>query len=166
MEAVHRVRTDAGRLSSSWLKALHDQGLDDARYMELIGIVATISALDTVDRAVGRSLRSLSKAVDDEPTRHRPAGAGPGLGWLPTLAPGDRTPSDPDWFFRFGACNIQRAMSLVPDEVIGFFDLDCELHFYEWGLPQREAQEAGRASNPAQIEMIAARAAALNGCHY
>lgn len=166
VEAIHRIRTDAGRLSSVWLKGLVEQGLEDARYVELVGVVSTLSALDAFDLAMGRRQRALPEPVAGEPTRHRPAGARMGLGWLPTLTPAGLTAEDPDCFSRFGAYNIQRAMSLVPDEVIGFFDLDCELYFYESDFPQRAEQEACRAITPMQIEMIAARAAALNGCHY
>lgn len=166
VEAIHRIRTDAGRLSSGWLKGLLEQGLEDTHYVELVGVVSTISALDAVDLSMGHQQRALPDPVAGEPTRHRPPGARMGLGWLPTLSADDRTPQESDFFSKYGDYNVQKAMSLVPDEVMGFFDLDTELYFYERELPQRAEQEAGRAITPMQIEMIAARAASLNGCHY
>ncbi|MGY8997357.1 MAG: alkylhydroperoxidase-related (seleno)protein [Alphaproteobacteria bacterium] len=166
VEAIHRIRTDAGRVSSGWLKGLLEQGLEDTHYIELVGVVSTLSALDAVDLTMGHQQRALPEPVAGKPKRHRPSGAQMGLGWLPTLNPDGLTPQEPDFFSKYGDYNVQKAMSLVPDEVMGFFDLDTELYFYERELPQRAEQEAGRAITPMQIEMIAARAASLNGCHY
>ena len=39
VDAVHRLVTDASRLSKSWLEKLFDNGLSDAHYVELLGIV-------------------------------------------------------------------------------------------------------------------------------
>ncbi len=165
VDAIHRIRTDAGRLTQKWFQGLQGQGLDDTAYVEIIGVVATVSAVDTFDRGMGLPQRALPDPLPGAPTRHRPRGAKPGLGWLPTLAPQDVT-DDPDPFVRFGAYNIQRAMSLVPQEVIAFFDLDVELYFYEADFPERSVQITERALSEAQIEMMAARAASLNGCYY
>ena len=166
IDAIHRIRTDAGRLTETWFQELLAQGLNDTGYVEIIGVVSTVSAVDTFDRGMGQPQRALPEAQPGMPTRHRPRGAKPGLGWLATLAPQDVAGDDPDPFDRFGAYNIQRAMSLVPDEVIGFFDLDVELYFYEADFPERAVQIAERALSEAQIEMMAARAASLNGCYY
>lgn len=166
VEAIHRIRTDAGRLSSGWLKGLLKQGLEDTHHVELVGVVSTLSALDTVDLTMGHQQRALPEPFAGEPKRHRPSSVQIGLGWLPTLNPGGLTSLEPDFFAAYGDYNVQKAMSLVPDEVMGFFDLDTELYFYERVFPQRVEQEAGRAISPMQIEMIAARPASLNGCHY
>jgi hypothetical protein len=83
---------------------------------------------------------------------------------VPTLAPEDLTPNDVDPFTRYGAVHIQRALSLVPDSVIGFFDLDIALY-----LPQdaiRDFDTEYRAISHAQLEFIAAKASSINGCYY
>ena len=88
---------------------------------------------------------------------------------VPTLTPGaleagDLLPGESDPFETFGSLNIQRALSLVPAEVVGFFDLDIELY-----LPQnlvRDFDHDHRAISHAQLELVAARASALNGCYY
>lgn len=165
-DAVHRIRTDAGRLTEEWLRELQAQGLTDTEYVEIISIVATVSAIDTFDRAMGSPQRILLTPQSGAPARRRPEGAKPGLGWLETLAPGDLGQGDTDPFDRFGAYNIQRALSLVPEEVIAFFELDVELYFFEHGIAQRAVQIEERALSEAQIELIAARAATLNGCYY
>ena len=166
IDAIHRIRTDAGRLTERWFQGLVDDGLDDVGYVEIVSVVAIVSAIDTFDRAMGLPQRPLPEPQPGAPTRHRPEGAKPGMGWLDTLAPDGATENDPDPFVRFGAYNIQRAMSLVPDAVIAFFDLDVELYFYEADFPQRAVQIDERALSGAQIELIAARTASLNGCFY
>ena len=167
IEAIHRIRTDAGRLTEQWCLDLQTQGLKDSEYVEIIGIVATVSAVDTFDRAVGFQQRLLPRPVDGEPSRHRPVGAKPGMGWLETLTPEDLRPDDPDPFSRFGASNVNRALTLVPEEAIAFFDLDIELYFVDREFTkQRAMQLANRALSEEQIELVAARTAALNGCYY
>ena len=166
VDAIHHIRKDAGRLTETWLQGLQAQGLEDTAYVEIVGLVATVSAVDTFDRGMGTPLRPLLKPLPGAPTRHRPQGVKPGLGWLETLAPEDVEDDDPDPYSRFGAYNIQRALSLVPKEVIAFFELDVELYFYEADFPERAVQIEKRALSEAQIEMIAARAASLNGCYY
>ncbi len=166
IEAIHRIRSDAGRLTEGWLHGLLAQGLTDGEYVEIVGLVATVAAIDTFDRALGLAQRHLPDPIAGPATRHRPLGAKPGLGWLETLAPEDLSDDDPDPFSRFGAYNIQRALSLVPEEVIAFFELDTQLYFFEHGQPERAAQIEERGLSEAQIELVAARAAALNGCYY
>jgi hypothetical protein len=167
IEAIHRIRTDAGRLTEHWCVDLQAQGLKDAEYVEIIGIVATVSAIDTFDRAMGFQERLLPISVDGQPSRHRPVGAKPGMGWLETLTPEDLRPDDPDPFIRFGASNVNRALTLVPEEAIAFFDLDIELYFVDREFTkQRAMQLASRALTEEQIELVAARTASLNGCYY
>ena len=60
--------------------------------------------------------------------------------------------------------NIHRALSLVPQEVINFFDLDVELY-----LKDHEIRDFGReyrALSHPQIELLAGRVSALHGCYY
>jgi hypothetical protein len=146
---------------------LQAQGLKDAEYVEIIGIVATVSAIDTFDRAMGFQQRMLPHLVDGQPSRRRPVGAKPGMGWLATLTPEDLRPDDPNPFIPFGASNVNRALTLVPEEAIAFFNLDIELYFVDREFTkQRAMQLASRALTEEQIELVAARTAALNGCYY
>ncbi len=52
----------------------------------------------------------------------------------------------------------------MPDEVVGFFDLDAVQY-----LPDRVLRDFGReyrAISHAQIELVAGRVSSLNGCVY
>ena len=166
VDAIHRIRTDAGRLTEKWVRGLLDQGLRDVEYVEIIGVVATVSAIDAFDRAMGYRQRNLPEAIAGVPTRYRPSTAIPGLGWLDTLLPADLRSEYDNPDAGYGADNIHRAISLVPSEVIAFFDLDVELYLCDREFPRRAVQAKERAISEPQIEMIAARASSINGCFY
>lgn len=164
VDVVHRLRTDAGRLTESWLHKCYEQGLTDAEYVEIVGLVATVAGLDTFSHAIGEPSRPLPSPLPGEPSRRRPRNAKKEIAWVPTLAPKDLMPEDVDPFTTYGSVHIQRALSLVPETVIGFFDLDIALY-----LPQdaiRDFDHEYRAITHTQLEFIAAKASAINGCYY
>ena len=167
VEVAHRVRTDSGRLTKAWYEGVLASGLSDAQYVEIVGVVATTSALDTFSRGIGIAPAPLPPPLPGEPTRHRPAGAKPGIAWVPTLELSDVADTDPDPYPGKSPAevfNIHRGLSLVPEEASGFFDLDDELY-----LPQaavRDFSREYRAISHAQMEFLAARVSAINQCHY
>ena len=156
IEAIHRLCSDAGRITERWIGALE---LDETGYVEIVGVVAVVIALDTFDLALGRPRRDLPSPIDGAPTRHRPPGAKRNLAWVATLAP-----EDPNPYPVHGDKNIHRALSLVPQEVFNFFDLDVELYLKDHEI--RDFETDYRAISHAQIELVAGRVSALNGCHY
>jgi hypothetical protein len=164
VEAIHRLTTDAGRVTERWVRQLIDGRLGEERYVEIVSVVATITALDTFDRALGRPRRPLPTAVAGQPIRHRPAGAKRDLAWVSTLYPRDVGPEDPNPFPVHGDKNIHLALSLVPQEVFNFFDLDVELYLKDHEI--RDFSREYRAISHRQIELIAARASAINRCFY
>lgn len=170
IEAIHRIRTDSGRLGPGWYRSVTGAGLTEEHYVELLSIVATVVAVDTFHRTAGLPLPELPVAKAGDPSRRRPTGARPGLAWMPTLAPEDRVPEDPDLYLdhpgprKRGGGNVHRALSLVPDSMIHWWDL-----FETMYLPapaMRDFTREYRAISHAQIEMLAARVAALNQCVY
>jgi hypothetical protein len=164
VEAIHRLATDAGRITEKWVRHLAEGPLGEERYIEIVSVVAIITALDTFDRALGRSLRLLPEPVAGQPSRHRPAGARRGLAWVSTLAPQDVGSGDPNPFAVHGDKNIHLALSLVPQEVFNFFDLDIELYLKDHEI--RDFSHEYRAISHRQIELIAGRASAVNKCFY
>jgi alkylhydroperoxidase family enzyme len=169
IEAIHRIRTDPGRFGEAWFIKLRDSGLDEESYVELVSVVAVTVAIDTFRRASGLALLPLPEPEPGLPSRRRPAWAKPGPGFVATLAPDDRTLDDPDLYQdpgprrRVGA-NIHRALSLVPNSMIHWWDVLEEL--YLSGPQMRDYGVEYRAISHAQIELLAARVAALNRCEY
>jgi len=166
IEAIHRIVSDPGRLSGSWYRRTTERDLSDEAYVELLSVVAMTTALDTFDRARGAAARGLPRPRPGAPTRRRPSGAKPGLGWMPMLAPADVGPGDPPLYTCAGRSggNVHLALSLVPEAMMQFWDL-----FEPMYLPQHAMRDFGReyrAIDHAQIEMLAARVAVHNQCHY
>lgn len=164
LEAVHRIATDAGRITRRWVDSLLGAGLPDTHYVEAVGVIAVITALDTFDRALGMSERPLPAPVPGAPSRLRPAGAARDLAWIPTGSPAAVAPGELDAFAVHGDKNIHRALSLVPQEVLNFFDLDVELYLQDHQI--RDFDHEFRALSHAQIELVAGRVSSLNGCYY
>ncbi len=163
-DLVHRIRMDSGRLTYSWFQSVVPALVSEERYVELVAIVANMATVDTFAQALGLPLRPLPEAEAGKPARVRPASAKPGLAWVATIAPEDRTAAEPDIYAAKTGAYIHRALSLVPHEVVGFFDLD-DVHY----LPDaqlRQFHEEPRDISHAQIELLAARMSALNQCVY
>jgi len=164
VEAIHRIATDASRITGRWVRGLADGPLGEERYVEIVALVAIVTALDTFDAALGRPQRPLPEAKPGTPSRHRPVGAARDLAFVATLAPERVGPDDPNPYPLHGDKNIHRAVSLVPQSAIDFFDLDVELYLKDHEI--RDFATEYRAISHAQIELIAGRASALNQCFY
>ena len=164
VEVIHRIRTDPERLTRRFYEDALAGGLSDAEYVETVAVIATVVAVDSFCDAMGLPRHALPAPVPGEPRRRRPAGAKDGLAWMPTVAPEDVTQAEAGMYDGLAAVNIHRALSLVPAEVVGFFDLDAE-HY----LPDAQLRDFGteyRALTHAQIEFLAARVSAINQCVY
>ncbi|HRD79067.1 MAG TPA: alkylhydroperoxidase-related (seleno)protein [Hyphomicrobiaceae bacterium] len=164
VEAAHRLATDASRLTAATIQALTDGSLGEEHYVELVAVVAMITALDSFDAGLGRPLRELPEPVGGRPSRLRPAQAVRSLAWVATVQPGAYTESEFDPYKAHGDKNIHQALSLVPAEVASFFDLDVELYLRDHEI--RDFSREFRAITHRQIELIAGRTSALNRCFY
>jgi len=164
VDVIHRVATDPGRLSRDWYQSVLDGGFGEGNYVETVGVVVTVVALDTFRLGLGLPPLALPSAEPGEPSRYRPAAAYVQGCWVPTQSK-DQVSEEDAYIYhnRFGA-NIQQAMSLVPAEVDGFFDM-VETQ-YLTGAEMRDFDNEFRAINHVQIELLAARVSAINQCVY
>ena len=163
VEAIHRIATDPGRLTRAWYRGLLGDGLAETGYVETVGVVCTTISVDTFARAMGMAPLKLPEPVAGEPARTRPAKPSQGPAWVPWIAPGDAAEDERDLFSPEHA-NIHRAMSLVPAEARGFFDL-VETQYLQ-RRQMRDFDNEFRAITHAQIELIAGRISAINQCVY
>jgi hypothetical protein len=165
VEVIHRVRTDPARLTRRWVDGVLAAGVSAERYVETVGVVVTIVAIDTFARGAGVAPRALPAPIEGAPSRRRPRGAKPGDAWVPWLAPEDAGDDEAGLYpTDRPAANIYKAMSLVPAEVRGFFDL-VETQYLP-GAVMRDFTREHRAITHTQIELLAARVSALNRCVY
>ncbi len=167
VEVVHRTATDPGRLTRAWYERAIAGGLSEEAFVETIGVVVTTIAVDIFARALGVPLHPLPQPTAGAPSRVRPVGAKPGPAWVAMLAPADMTADEaclekvypsPDPTY------IRCALSLVPAEACGLFDMvDAQY------LPpafMADPASRHRAITRAQMELIAGRVSAINGCFY
>ena len=53
VEAVHRITTDAPRLTHAWYHGLLDDGLEPGQYVELLGTLVALISIDSFCLAIG-----------------------------------------------------------------------------------------------------------------
>lgn len=170
IEAIHRIRTDSGRLGETWYRRLIGPELSEEHYVELVAVVAITVAIDSFRAGAGLPALDLPLPMPGLPSRIRPDRAMPGLAWMPVLMPDDWAPPVPDLYRSVpgprerGRGNIHLAVSLVPDAMIAWWDLFEPM--YLRSAEMRDFNREFRAVTHAQIEMLAARTAALNQCIY
>lgn len=163
IEMIHRIVADPGRLTHAWYRRMLASGIADTEYVEILSVIAHVTAIDTFARGLGIAAPPLPAPLPGAPPRYRPAEARQNEAWAPNIAWGEHGPSESDYFAGPPA-NIRRALTLVPDEARSFFDLVA--HQYLPGPAMRDFGREYRAITHAQIELLAGRVSAINQCVY
>lgn len=168
VDAVHRIVTDPGRLTESWVMALV-AALSEPAYVELIGVLATTLAIDTLARGLGAPLPPPPSPLDGDPTGELATEAVRHSAWIRTVPPDSATGELASYYqdratnpFGFVG-NVHRALSLVPDEQFRIMSL-LEAMYVPMSL--MGTSDAGRALRTPQIELIAATVSLANSCFY
>ncbi len=131
----------------TWIADEIEPAIGYPAYVEIVGLVSHLTAVDTYHRAMGLPLEALPVPEPGEPTSAIASGAELRASWVPTE----------------GAASVVFALSLVPDEKDAFEDLHGPLY-----LPVAEIGnwEFGRTLRRPQMELVAARTSAINDCFY
>lgn len=163
VDVIHRILTDPGRLTKRWYKQVLASGISDTAYVEIVGVVVTLVVMDTFARAIGVPTIELPAAVEGEPSRIRPLSAKLEEAWVPMIAVSDAKGPEADLYRSEFTGNIQRALSLVPNEVRGLSDL-AAAHY----VPFDKVVDVTfrRSISRPQMELLAGRVSALNNCFY
>ena len=129
------------------MNGLLADGLTSEAYVEVIGIVGRVSAVDSLMFGIGAQPQPFPIPAEGEPTRMMADGAAMNGALAPTVGP----PGAPS------------ALSAVPAEVDAMFELHGVLYLSleEMGDPAIE-----KTLTRAQMELIAARTSLLNDCFY
>jgi hypothetical protein len=164
VDAVHRLVTDAPRLKREWLDQAVAAGLSLEAYVEILGTVVALISIDSFCLALGLEVHPLPQPAAGEPSRYRPASARQEEAWVPVVPEiNEGTPESDLW--PSGPIGwVIRAMSLVPDEVRTLSDLSNEHYLPMRDVPNPTASR-GALTRP-QMELVAGRVSALNGCFY
>lgn len=163
VEIVHRIVTDPARLRRQWYEGVLADGLSDTEYVEVVGVVCSTISVDTFARAMGVKAPDLPNPEPGAPSRLRPPGVKPGDAWVPWIAPDDVTEDEAD-LYDHGGSNIRRALTSVPAEQRGFFEV-AHAQYLD-GSQIKDVVTDYRAITRPQIELIAGRVSALNQCVY
>ena len=164
VDTVHRIVTDAGRLTRAWFLKLTAQGLSDGHYVELLGVVVSVRSIDRFHDGLGLAREPLPEPVPGPPSRYTPRGARPEGAWVPTIPARAARGPEKGLYGGMPAGNVLKALSLVPDALRQLQELSAA-HY----LPLQEMMHLDtklRALSRAQIELVAGRVSALNECFY
>ena len=163
--AVQKIVVDNANLSREWCDEIcAAEGMSDAHYIELLGVVVHLFSIDELHRALGLPLEPLPEPLAGEPSRRRPTGARRVAGWLPITPPDALDAEDADLYDNAPvAANVLTALSLVPSNLPWLADLS-HAHYASY-VEMREMGKVREISR-AQQELIAARVSVLNECFY
>lgn len=166
VEAVHRVTTDASRLTKSWLSDCQSNGLSHEQYIELLGIVVAVISIDAFHRCLGIALEELPSPLAGEPSQYRPTSAQQESAWIPTIAASRADGDEADLYDgQKQTGNVLIAMSLVPDSVRMLKTLSSA-QYLETRDVINPSRNGNRKISRAQMELLAGRVSALNDCFY
>ena len=166
VDTVHRIVTDQSRLSADWVKGLADQGITDAHYIELLGIIVAVISIDSFHFAMGLPPEPLPEPKPGEPSSYRPCGLNAGDAWVPMLTSSTIAEAERDLFPPLPQVpNVLRALSLVPDAVRSLTEQSGVYYLAPLDIAD-PTQSANRAISRQQMELVAARVSLLNECFY
>lgn len=164
VEVVHRVATDPGRLTRDWYRSVRADGLAETDYVEAVGVLAIVKAVDGFTRAMGLPPLPLPEPEAGDPVGREPAGAEQGPAWVRWVPP-DKVTDAEAGLYDHGTSHVTRALSLVPESAKAFFDIVLA-QYLPGTAAMRDFANEYRAITHGQIELLAARVSALNQCTY
>ena len=146
-------------------QALAD-GLIDASYVEIVGLVSRIVNFDVMARGLGIDMVNLPEAQSGKATGRRPAEAVEEGAWAPTIPNGSAGGATGKAIYgNIMQPFIIRALSLVPEEALAHIEIG-EMQY----LPIARFMDFGYAHHEgfsrSQVETVAARVSAINECFY
>jgi hypothetical protein len=147
-EATRRVALDAAGIRDTDVARWEFEGLDHFAYVEIVGIVSRLLALDVTMLGLGRTPRPLPDDLPGDSTGEKPDGAAITTGWAPTVGP----------------ATAPSSLSAVPGEAAGMWDVHAVLYLSLDQMFDMQVELDG-LTRP-QIELVAARTSALNECFY
>lgn len=166
VDAIHRLVTDASRLSAQWLEKTLSTQFTDAHYVELLGVLVAVISIDGFHRAMGLPLEPLPQAQAGDPTKIRPASAKNNGSWVATINPADACDDEADLYGgQKQTGNVIAAMSLVPESVRLLKSL-ASVHYLKDLEVMNPAANGGRAISRSQMELLAGRVSSINDCFY
>jgi hypothetical protein len=165
VDAVHRVVTDAGRITRGWVDANVQRGLAKPAYVELVGIVVAVFSIDEFHRALGLQPEPLPAPRAGEPDRYQPELLAEDIGFVPTVPPQGAVGREAGLWPAGRSANVIRALTLVPQALRDWLALAAAQYLSVEAMANF-VKDAARCIDRKQMELIAARVSAVNECYY
>lgn len=145
-EAAATISARPAGIRRVWVEDVAD-AIGYAPYVEVVGVVSRLSAIDTFHVALGIPLEPLPVPSPGSPTRIEEPLARRSAAWVPMV----------------GGASITQALSLVEPEAAAQEDLHGPLY-----LTYEEMAELDyvRGLSRVQMELVASRTSAVNECFY
>ena len=152
VEAVYLIARHAATLTDDWYRTQLAHGINPFAYVEMVGVVVAVAAVDGFFHAVGLERPPLSPPVTGTPHGRHPEVEAATLNWVPVAVPADRQAA------------VVQGLSAAPAE----WDNVKRLATAQY-VPVDEMGEprgAGEHSSRADMEFVAARLWAARECFY
>jgi alkylhydroperoxidase family enzyme len=147
VSAAMMVAHHPARLTAEHVDRFEASGLRHEQYVEVVGLVSRVLAIDTFDRGLDRTPRKLPSPTAGEPSRSQVPDAKQRAGWVPTV----------------GAISPPTALSSVTSEATAQEDLHAALYLAYSDMGDLTAV---RELTRAQMELVAARTSFVNDCFF
>lgn len=146
-DVARLVAHGAASITAETVDGVEANGIDRAAYVEIVGIVSRVMAIDTFDRGIGRQPRPTPDPVGGVPSRAPVPEARRRAGWVSTV----------------GAIGPPTALSSVRREAADQAALHDVLYLPYSGMSDLDAE---RGLHRTQMELVAARVSLLNDCMF
>lgn len=146
IEAAARLSTHP-HIDQAWVDSLAARGVAAPAYVEILGVVSRLNAVDTFLFGIDHAEQPLPEPLDGEPSRLVVADAAINGAYVPTV----------------GEAWAPNALSAVAAEVDAMTDLHDVLYL---SMPEMGDMNIEKGLTRAQMEFVAARTSVLNDCFY
>lgn len=152
-DAALRIHDHPAMITEQWIEGLEVDGLSRLAYVEILGIVSRLRALDTFAFGLGRAPRPLPDPIAGAPSGAIVDAASYDGGWVPTVGP----------------AGPPNALSAVQAENDALLDVHGHLYLEPRGgdgFTMGNLSVVRDGINRSQMEFIAARTSLLNDCFF
>jgi hypothetical protein len=152
VDGVYRLARHAASLTDGWYRGIIEAGVDPVAYVELVGVVSAVAAVDGFFRASGLERPPLPTPVAGTPHGQHPTVEPATLNWVLVAAPADEVAA------------VVQGLSASPNERASVMRLAAAQY-----IPFDEMGELGwnrGTLSRGEMELVAARLSAERECFY
>ena len=167
VEIVHKIVTDPGRVTRTWVDQQLASGTSDSAYVEIASLVSLILVVDTFRKGVGLPELAEPDPLPGDPSGYRPPSVADEGAFVPVIPINGLNADTSDLFNpRAFVPNVQRAFSLVPDSTRLANQL-MQSHYLDYQLvTQYTDDDHDRLISKSQMELVATQVSLYNDCFY